>query len=203
MIVDETKIQVQVTFPVLEPRWVPIEKMVANDYNPNAMPPDAFKLLILSIKEDGLTRPVVTYHDREADLYVIVDGFHRFKVLRDHFKVSHVPVVVIDRPLRDLMASTFRHNRATGVHNRALVEALVRKLAALGWSDTQISRHLGMKAEEVLRLKQARGIAEYYAHRQYSRAWVWVQVDDEPEADDSQNGAGEPGDELPGLEDGR
>ena len=106
------------------------------------------------------------------------------------------------KPLRDLMASTFRHNRATGVHNRALVEALVRKLAALGWSDTQISRHLGMKAEEVLRLKQARGIAEYYAHRQYSRAWVWVQVDDEPEAD-SQNGDGEPGDELPGLEDGR
>ena len=64
--------------PVDRVKWVPIEKVQANDYNPNSVAGKEMKLLYTSIKHDGYTQPVVTIYDQENDKYVIVDGFHRF-----------------------------------------------------------------------------------------------------------------------------
>ena len=52
------------TSPVYNVQAVPIEKVMANDYNPNAVAPE-MRLLELSIWEDGYTQPVVTYYDSE------------------------------------------------------------------------------------------------------------------------------------------
>ena len=40
--------------PVYEVKAVPVEKVLANDYNPNVVAPPEMKLLELSIWEDGL-----------------------------------------------------------------------------------------------------------------------------------------------------
>ena len=48
--------------------FVPLEKVRANDYNPNAVAPPEMALLETSIWEDGYTQPVVTYYDKDADL---------------------------------------------------------------------------------------------------------------------------------------
>lgn len=45
--------------PVYEVKAVPIEKVLANDYNPNVVAPPEMKLLELSIWEDGFTMPCV------------------------------------------------------------------------------------------------------------------------------------------------
>ncbi len=37
-------------------------------------------LLELSIREDGFTQPLVCYHDKEQDKYILIDGFHRYIV---------------------------------------------------------------------------------------------------------------------------
>nr|APO27101.1 Helix-turn-helix domain [uncultured bacterium] len=70
------------------------------------------------------------------------------------------------------MAATIRHNRARGRHQIHAMSEIVRELANLGWSNSKISKELGMDADEVLRLKQINGLAEMFADRQFSQAWT-------------------------------
>ena len=80
--------------PVNYVRWVPIEKVHANDYNPNSVAKNEMRLLYVSILHDGYTQPVVTVYDQEKDKYVIVDGFHRYytcKTNKDIFDRNKVP----------------------------------------------------------------------------------------------------------------
>ena len=63
--------------PIHQVEWIPIEKVHANDYNPNSVATQEMKLLYRSVKADGYTQPVVTIYDEKKDRYVIVDGFHR------------------------------------------------------------------------------------------------------------------------------
>ena len=44
--------------PVYEVKAVPVEKVYANDYNPNVVAPPEMKLLELSIWEDGFTTTI-------------------------------------------------------------------------------------------------------------------------------------------------
>lgn len=150
---------------------------MANDYNPNAVAPPEMRLLHDSIKEDGYTQPIVVYWDADQKRYIIVDGFHRHRVGKEYRDIrercqGHLPVVVIDKPLEDRMASTIRHNRARGKHSVAGMTAIVVALVREGWTDAAIGQHLGMTAEEVLRLKQTSGLAEVFRHRSYSRSWT-------------------------------
>ena len=49
--------------PVSNVRWVPIDKVTANDYNPNSVARNEMRLLYLSILHDGYTQPIVTVWD--------------------------------------------------------------------------------------------------------------------------------------------
>lgn len=102
----------EITFPVLNVKMVDIKKVVANDYNPNKVAPPEMELLRHSIEEDGYTQPIVTYYDEETDKYIVVDGFHRYRVAKEVFNLKEVPIVTIDKDLDNRMASTIRHNRA-------------------------------------------------------------------------------------------
>ena len=53
--------------PVYNVIAVPIEKIVPNTYNPNAVAPPEMKLLYESIKVDGYTMPIVCYYAKEQD----------------------------------------------------------------------------------------------------------------------------------------
>lgn len=161
-----------ITFPCLNARLVPAHKVIANDYNPNSVATPEMKLLAHSIEEDGVTQPVVTYYDQETDLYIVVDGYHRFTILTQWFKLPEIPVVVIEKEIKDRMASTIRHNRARGKHKVDMMSVMVEKLLKLGWGDTEIAKHLGMGAEEVLRLKQMTGLAGLFKGQPYSRSWI-------------------------------
>ena len=55
--------------PVYNVISVPIDKVVANTYNPNVVAPPEMKLLELSIWEDGYTMPCVCYYIPEKDIY--------------------------------------------------------------------------------------------------------------------------------------
>ena len=146
---------------------VPVEKIKANTYNPNAVAPPEMKLLYESIKEDGYTMPIVCYYAKVEDLYVIVDGFHRYRIIKEHQDIYErekgmLPVSVIEKPLDQRMASTIRHNRARGNHDVDLMSNIVKELHELGRSDEWISKHLGMDKDEILRLKQITGLAALF-----------------------------------------
>lgn len=159
-------------FPCMQPKLVSIDKVVANNYNPNKVAKPEMELLYKSILEDGLTMPVVTFYDDKIDKYVIVDGFHRYTIVKDYFKSDVVAISVIDKDIKQRMASTVRHNRARGVHKVDLQADMVVDLLKKGWNDNDISKELGMTLEEVLRLKQQTGIAELFKDRIHSKSWI-------------------------------
>lgn len=162
--------------PVYDVRAVPVERLRANAYNPNSVAPPEMKLLYRSILEDGYTMPIVTYYLANEDVYEIVDGFHRYTIMLTHSDIRErenglLPVVVIDKPLGDRMASTVRHNRARGSHSIELMTGIVADLVDSGMSDGWIMKHIGMDADELLRLKQVSGLAALFADREFSSAW--------------------------------
>lgn len=163
--------------PVYNVIPVPVEKVIANTYNPNTVAPPEMKLLYDSIKEDGYTQPVVCYYSKIQDKYIIVDGFHRHRIMLEHPDIYErekglLPIVIIDKPLDRRMASTIRHNRARGSHDVDLMSNIVRELHEIGRSDAWISKHLGMEKDEILRLKQITGLASLFKDTKFGKAWV-------------------------------
>lgn len=130
--------------------------------------------------------PATLPQDSGSAPLVVVDGFHRWLTLTRRFRCSHIPVVVLDKPLDARMTSTVQHNRARGKHGTARRMVFVRRMRELGMSNAQIARHLGMPADELLRLQVDRAAAEFYSQRAYSRSWIVVDEldEEEPDADD-------------------
>lgn len=164
--------------PVYNVIAVPVEKVMANNYNPNTVAPPEMRLLELSIWEDGYTMPCVCYYHPEEDKYEIVDGFHRYLVMKTSERIYEreqgmLPVSVIDKDISNRMASTIRHNRARGVHAVELMSGIVSELTQAGMSDAWIMRNIGMSKDELLRLKQITGLAELFANREFGRSEEW------------------------------
>lgn len=162
--------------PVYNIIKVPVDKIRANEYNPNSVAPPEMKLLYDSIKEDGYTMPIVCYYHPDDDKYEIVDGFHRYSVMLKHNDIYEreggcLPVSVIDKPIGERMASTIRHNRARGSHDLDLMSNIVAELVQMGKSNNWIMKHLGMDADEVIRLKQVTGLAALFKDNDFSKSW--------------------------------
>lgn len=167
--------------------WVPGDSVRANEYNPNAVAPPEMELLAQSIAEDGYTQPIVSW-SREDNVHEVVDGFHRNRVGKERADVKariygYLPVVAINMSqsgLGDRMASTIRHNRARGTHNIELMSTIVSELVEMGKGDHWICKHIGMSADELLRLKQITGVAGLFTNQDFSQSWEadeaeWVQ----------------------------
>ena len=173
-------------------QWVPVEKVYANDYNPNAVALMEMQLLYVSIKHDGYTQPVVAVYDEKRDRFVIVDGFHRYSVMkryRDIYELNHglLPIVVLDKSLNDRMASTIRHNRARGKHSIDGMSALVVEMLKNGWEDRRVCEELGLEKQELIRLKHITGYAKFFAGGGYSQAMETnTQIDERLKYEQSQ-----------------
>ena len=159
--------------PVNAVRAVPVEKVVANSYNPNIVAPPEMRLLELSIWEDGYTMPCVCYYLKDKDLYEIVDGYHRYMVMKTSRRIYErenglLPVAVIDKDISNRIASTIRHNRARGTHSIELMTGIVSELVRSGMSDRWIMNNIGMDKDELLRMKQISGLAELFAGKEFS-----------------------------------
>ena len=163
--------------PVSEVRWVDINKVEPNDYNPNSVAGTEMSLLYTSIKHDGYTQPIVTIYDEEKNKYIIVDGFHRYFICKTNKDIQestdgHVPIVVIKKDINERMASTVRHNRARGAHSVTGMSQMVFSMLDNGWADEEICNHLGMSADELLRLKHITGFSKLFKDAEYNKTWT-------------------------------
>lgn len=168
----------EISLPCMDVRIVPIEGVVANNYNPNNVAKNNMLLLEESIISNGFCFPVVTIWDEDLEKYVIIDGFHRYQIFRDYLQADEIPIIVLSHGISQRMAATVQFNRARGVHQVELMGDLVRALVEQGLPDDEIAQRLGMELEEVFRLKQITGIAELFKNQVYSRAWEMVEVPD-------------------------
>ncbi|MBR4382225.1 MAG: ParB N-terminal domain-containing protein [Selenomonadaceae bacterium] len=138
--------------PLASLQWISVERLTANDYNPNKVSRDNLELLKQSILSNGWTLPIVVRPD-----YTIIDGFHRWTVAKQEPLKSmlggKVPVVIVEHENRDGdIYGTLTHNRARGVHLLEPMKAIVKELLADGKSVKEIGKQLGMKPEEIFRL---------------------------------------------------
>lgn len=58
-----------------------------------------------------------------------------------------------------------------GTHQIVDMSKIVLDLTASGWSEEDISKHLGMELDEIIRLKQISGLKEAFANHVFSKSW--------------------------------
>ncbi|MEC4729033.1 ParB/RepB/Spo0J family partition protein [Shewanella sp. D64] len=167
---------VKFNHPVLNVKLISSSLVKDNDYNPNQVAPPEFKLLKHSIQKDGLTMPIVVGKQQGVNEVVIIDGYHRSRLLKHNLEfksslASYIPVVILDKNIDDRMSSSIRHNMARGTHQVELTAQLVIKLRDMDWSNDDIGRELGMDSDEVLRMQQVTGLAAAFSHNAFSIAW--------------------------------
>lgn len=161
--------------PINDLVYIPLENISANDYNPNSVATKEMELLYISIKADGYTQPVVCVESGKEGHYTIVDGFHRFSVMKrykDIFELNGglLPCVVLrNKSINDRMASTIRHNRARGKHSMDGMGNIVVEMLNNGIKDDEVCNAIGLEAEELLRLKHITGYAKLYENHEYSK----------------------------------
>ena len=155
---------------VIETKIVNMDMLIANDYNPNRMPDLEMSLLKDCILKYGFLFPIITTWDEEQKKYRIIDGYHRYEVLK---RIGAKEVAILDMKLsyHDTVQLTVLMNRIKGVHQVELMSDLVVKLEDLGLQDEEICENLGMEAEEYIRLKQQLGISHAFKNYEYSKSW--------------------------------
>lgn len=161
----------EIKMKALEAKLVDINKLVANNWNPNKVAKPEMDLLQKSIEDNGFCFPIATIYDEEKDQYRIIDGYHRYLVSKERLKLKEVPVVVLDYGVAMQMSATIQFNRARGTHQIPDMSHLIIKLLEEGWGDKQICEHLGMELDEVIRLKQISGLKEAFADHTFSKSW--------------------------------
>lgn len=154
---------------VLETFIVPIDKLVANDYNPNRMPDEEMNLLAQCIKKYGFLFPIITVGIDDG-LYRIVDGYHRYETLK---RMGKPDVAIIDLQIDydDAIQLTVLMNRIKGMHQVEKMSDLIKSLEDSGLKDSEICDNLGMEVEEFVRLKQQLGIAHAFKDHEYTKSW--------------------------------
>jgi len=153
--------------------------VVANTYNPNHVSDDKMELLYQSVVDNGFAFPIVVIWDDDQQLFVVVDGFHRYLVSGPKWlDMSHVPVAVLAHDAAQRMIATWQFNKARGAHEVDLDADLIRALIQQGMSEDEIGQHLGVDLDTVHRYKQVTGIVELFKGAQYSMSWGIVEVED-------------------------
>jgi ParB-like chromosome segregation protein Spo0J len=162
----------KVEFTCMNPIIVPVSKIQANDYNPNKVASSEMKYLIYSIETFGLAYGVTVIYQEAIDKYIVVDGFHRFTVLKNHFKCTEIPVIVLDLDTSKSMSATVAFNEARGKHQIDPTSDMVARMVKMKMEDKNICKALNMTAEELLRFKMQSGLPQLYKDEGFSRSWV-------------------------------
>lgn len=151
------------------PTLVKLKYLKPNPWNPNKVAKPEMELLEISILKSGFCFPLVVIKESDTS-YVIVDGFHRHLIAKK-YKMDIVPVVVLEDDISEIMSATIRFNRAKGTHQIDQMSNIVASLKSNGLTDFEVSKNLGMDADEVLRLKQNSGMPEIFKDVEFSKAW--------------------------------
>jgi len=159
--------------PISNVEWVDVDKLQANDYNPNVVLNKELKLLELSILTNGWIQPILINRD-----FTIIDGFHRSylarnsKTLLEKYK-NKVPCVIMDLTEAERMLLTIRINRAKGNHVAIKMHEIIKTLIDKHQvSKEYIINAIGATKDEIdLLYKDGVFDALNIKEHKYSRAW--------------------------------
>ena len=160
--------------PLSNIQWIDVNKLKANDYNPNVVLTNELKLLQLSMLKNGWIQPVLVTQD-----YDIIDGFHRStlcKINKDINKMTDgkVPCVVLNLSKPERILLTVRINRAKGNHIALKMNKLIQELInTYGLSKKYVAENLGATEREIELLLYDDVFDKYKLTEEtlYSEAW--------------------------------
>lgn len=136
--------------PISKVEWVEIDKLTANDYNPNVVFNNELKLLKVSLLQSGWIQPILVTQN-----YVIIDGFHRASIVKTDKDVNAltgglVPVVVMQLSEAERMCLTIRINRAKGSHIAIKMSEIIHSLVDdYGMTIKELCKELGATKDEI------------------------------------------------------
>ena len=161
--------------PISKIQWVDVNKLTANDYNPNVVFNKEMELLKFSILKQGWIQPILV-----TDKFVIIDGFHRASIVKVDKEVNKmtngkVPVVIMNLSEPERMLLTIRINRAKGSHVAVKMSDIIKSLVKdYGVPIKNICEEIGATKDEVelLLLKDVFDKYKIDKNSKYSRAWI-------------------------------
>ena len=161
--------------PILNVQWIYVDKLEANDYNPNVVYSKEMELLKLSILKNGWIQPILATHN-----YVIIDGFHRVSIAKVDKKVREmtggkVPVVLMTLSEPERMLLTIRINRAKGQHVAVKMSDIIKTLVnEYAMPIEEICRQIGATKDEIELLLMDSVFKKYDITKEskYSKAWI-------------------------------
>lgn len=161
--------------PISSVEWVDVNKLKANDYNPNVVYSKEMELLKLSILKNGWIQPILVTHE-----FVIIDGFHRASLAKadkevNAFTKGLVPVVIMTLNEAERKLLTVRINRAKGSHIAVKMSELVKSLVQdYGMPIDEICRQIGATRDEVELLLMDNVFKKFDISKEtkYSKAWI-------------------------------
>ena len=123
------KTQIQSSNPASQPIVsVSVRKLRPHPANPNRMKEESFRKLTNHIERTGQYEPVVVRaHPQKEGLYQILNGHHRFRVLKQ-LKHSHIDCVVFKADDAEAMVYLATLNQLTGKDNLYKKSRLIEQL---------------------------------------------------------------------------
>jgi ParB-like chromosome segregation protein Spo0J len=167
----------KIPVPCMSTLLVARSLVVANNYNPNFVAKDKMNLLKQSIRDNGFCFPIVTIWDDTDEVFVIIDGFHRYSMSdKAWLDLDYIPLVWVEHDISKRMYATIQFNKARGVHQVDLDADVIRALIQQGKTEDEISIHLGIDIETIHRYKQLTGIADLFKNAEYSMPWTTMEI---------------------------
>ena len=159
--------------PISNVKWISVDELDANDYNPNVVLNQELRLLEFSLLKNGWIQPILVSKDN-----IIIDGYHRSFLSRTSKKVrekydSKVPCVVMDITEAERMLLTIRINRAKGNHVAIKMHEIITELVDKHkLTFEEIMEGIGCTKQEV-ELLYKKGVfdALNIKEHKYSKAW--------------------------------
>ena len=127
---------------------IPTASIRPNEYNPNKMTDKTRKTLRGAMTRDGYLQPIIVRQDpTNPDLFVIVDGEHRYELLSE-MGYSEIPSVVVTSDENYAKVQTINMNRLRGDHDRIKMAELIVKLKAK-YTEDDLQEMLGFDRQEI------------------------------------------------------
>lgn len=119
---------------------LPVDKLFANDYNPNRMTAEAFAELAVEIRHLGrLPKPVVVRPNGSG--YLIVDGDHGWRAAQE-VGLAEVPCEVIEVDDVEAMRQTYKRNRHGNDDALRLGRMFKRMMDTRGLSQRSLAKEI-------------------------------------------------------------
>jgi ParB-like chromosome segregation protein Spo0J len=163
--------------PIYDVKKIPLKKIKPNDYNINYISPIEYELLKKSIIEDGLTQPIVCRYEHKNDIYEIIDGYYRYKIIKEDKSLrkreqDSIAVVLINKPLKETLTTHIRHNRTRGEFYLNSMIRFIKKAFEIGIDERWLEEKFLMSKDEIFRLKQLSGDKKLFKDRDFSKEWL-------------------------------